>query len=64
MIRTVSNPMNLFYSLNSDDDSVYIMYTEDKGSKPCTVVADIHGVSARGIIDSGADISVCYQFIG
>ena len=56
MIRTVADPMNLFYSSDSDDDSVCVMHIEDG--------VNIHGVSARGIIDSGADNSIRYQFIG
>ena len=58
MVRTVSNPMNFLYSSESDDGSVCVVRVEDKGSKPRTVVVDLHGVPARGIIDSGADITI------
>ena len=31
---------------------------EDKGNKSCIVTVYVHGVPARGIIDSGADITI------
>ena len=58
MVRTVSDPMNFLYSSESDDGSVCVVRVEDKGSKPRTVVVNLHGVPARGIIDSGADITI------
>ena len=37
---------------------VYIVRVEDKGSIPRMVMVDVQGVPARGIIDSGADITI------
>ena len=43
MVRTVLDPMNFLYSSESDDGSICVVHMEDKGSKPCTVVVDLHG---------------------
>ena len=58
MITIIADPMNFLYSSESDDGSVFVVRVEDKGSKPRTVVVDFHGIPARGIIDSGADITI------
>lgn len=50
--------MNFLYSSESDDGSVYVVQVEDKGSKPRTIIVDLHGVPARGIVDSGADVTI------
>ena len=31
---------------------------QDKGSKPRTVTVDLQGVPVKGVIDSGADITI------
>ena len=58
MIRSVLDPTDFLYSLDSDDGNVCVVRVEDKDSKLCIVMVDVHGVPARGIIDSGADITI------
>ena len=54
MVRSVLDLTDFLYSSDSDDGNVCIVRVEDKGSKPRIVTVDVHGVPARGIIDSGA----------
>ena len=58
IVRSIPDPTDFLYSSDSDDGNVCIVRVEDKGSKPRVVMVDVHGVPARGIIDSGADISI------
>ena len=58
MVRSILEPTDFLYSLDSDDGNVCTVRVEDKGSKPCIAMVDVHGVPAKGIIDSGADITI------
>ena len=58
MIRSIPDPTDFLHSSDSDDGNVCIVRVEDRGSKPRMVMVDIQGVPARGIIDSGADITI------
>ena len=58
MVRLALEPMDFLYLLDSDDGNVCIVRVEDKDSKPSIVMVEIHGVPARGIIDSGTDITI------
>ena len=58
MVRSVLDPMDFLYTSDSDDGNVCMVRVEDKGSKPRIVMVDVHGVPAKGIIDSGADITI------
>ena len=58
MVKSVLDLMNFLYSSDSNDGNVCIVRVEDKGSKPLIVMVDVHGVPARGITDTGADITI------
>ena len=58
MVRSVLDPMDFLYTSDSDDGNVCMVRVEDKGSKPRIVMVDVHGVPAKGIIDSGVDITI------
>lgn len=49
---------DFLYSSDSDDGNVCTVRVEDKGRKLRIVMVDVHGVPARGIIGSGADITI------
>ena len=59
-VRSVLDPMDFLYSSDLDHGNACIVRVEDKGSKPRIFMMDVHGVPTRGIIDSGADITVIY----
>ena len=58
MVESVLDLMDFLYSSDSNDGNVCIVRVEDKGSKPLIVMVDVHVVPARGITDSGADITI------
>ena len=58
MVRSVPDPMDFLQSSDSEDGNVCVVRVQDKGSKPRTVTVDVQGVPAKGIIDSGADITI------
>ena len=58
MVRSIPDPTDFLHSSDSDDGNVCIVRVEDKGSKPCIVMMDVQEVPARGIIDSGVDITI------
>ena len=57
MVRSVLEPTDCLYSSDSDDGNVCMVRVENKGSKR-RIVMNVHGVPARGIIDSGAEITI------
>jgi len=68
------DPTSFLYSSDDDDDDddgtdevqvasapkkrVWMVHIEDKGSQPRRVTVNVQGVPVKGIIDSGADISI------
>jgi len=53
----LSNPMDILF-LDSDDRTVGAVCVKDHGSQSRTVVVDIAGVFAQGLVDTGADITI------
>ena len=58
MVKADSNPLSFLYSSDSEDGGVCLVRVQDKGSKPRTVTVDLQGVPVKGVIDSGADITI------
>jgi len=55
---TKENPLNYLHSSDSDNSEVCLVRVPDKGSQPRCVGVEVQGVKARGVIDTGADISI------
>ena len=54
-----TNPTDfLFYSSDSEDGDVNIVYIKDKGSQPHRVIVHLQGLPVTGVIDSGADTTI------
>ena len=54
-----TNPTDfLFYSSDSEDGDVNIVYIKDKGSQPHRVIVHLQGLPVTGGIDSGADTTI------
>ena len=58
MVRSVPDPMDFLQSSDSKDGNECAVRVQDKGSKPRTVTVDVQEVPAKGIIDSGADVTI------
>ena len=60
--RGVKSKLNSFDFLHPDSDNessnINTVRIQDKGSKPREVVMEVQGVSAKGVTDSGADITI------
>ena len=50
--------LHLLFSSDSEDDEIRQISISDNGSKPRHAKVDVQGVPARGVIDSGADITI------
>ena len=59
-VKSVKKPLDLLYSEDSEhsDSSVSTVSVEDEGSTPRKVTVTVQGIPARGVIDSGADITI------
>ena len=49
---------DLLHSSDSEDGLVNSVRIEDKGSQPCKVIVNLHGLPVQGVIDSGANITI------
>ena len=56
-IMQPGDPLTFLLS-DSDDDKVSLVRVQDEGSKSQTVLIEIAGVPAHGVIDMGADITI------
>ena len=52
------DPLQYFYSSDSDDAGVLQVRVCDKGSKAHCVKVSVQGVPMYGVVDSGADITI------
>lgn len=52
------NPMDVLYSLESDDDGVLTVHLSDNGSRAQCVRLLVQDVSAIGIVNTAADITI------
>ena len=50
--------LDLLFSSDSEDNEIRQIRISDHGSKPCHAKVDVQGVPARGVIDSGSDITI------
>ncbi len=57
-VQQLSDPLSLLYSSDSDSDGVCQIRVSDHGSKPRYANVLIKGVSAAGVVDTGADITM------
>ena len=57
MVMTEMDPWDLLYSSDSEG-GVHQVRVEDEGSLPRKAAADVQGVTALGVVDSGADITI------
>ena len=59
VIKSKEDPLDFLQS-DSDGDTgdIKSVRISDKGSKPREVVVDVQGVPSKGIIDTGADITI------
>jgi len=51
------NPLKLLLSDSEEENGVSLVRVEDKGSKSQLALVEVAGVSANGIVDTGADIT-------
>ena len=60
-VKSIKKPLDLLYS-DSDsehsDSSVSTVRVQDKGSRPRKVTVTVQGIPTKGVIDSGADITI------
>ena len=60
-VKSIKKPLDFLYSdLDSEnsDSSVSTVRVQDKGSRPRKVTVTLQGIPAKGVIDSGADITI------
>jgi len=57
-VKSVKKPLDLDSDSEHSDSSVSTVRVEDKGSRPRKVTVTVQGIPARGVIDSGADITI------
>ena len=51
-------PMDILLPDSDDDDSVSVVCVTDKGSQAKRVLVDVAGVCSKGLVDTGADITI------
>lgn len=57
MVKADDDPLSFLCS-DSEEEGVRLVRVEDRGSRPRTVTVDLQGVQVRGVVDSGADITI------
>ena len=59
MVKASDDPVSYLHSSSeSEEEGIRLVRVKDRGSRPRTVTVELQGVPVKGVVDSGADITI------